>query len=284
MLFGEYIVLRGSDSLAFPLKFGQDLDVHPDSETSWKSYSPDGCWFEANFDGDLNLLSTNNQEAGEILSKLFKFIRSKKPSINFNASFKATADFNLSWGLGSSSTLISLLAQWSGCNPYELLEVSFGGSGYDIACATAKQPIVYSVDDRLKKEVALSPSVTSQFLFVYLGEKQNSRNEIKRFTKSEVTNQDIESINEIVHKSIECNDIESFEELIDESERLLSPIIGKERLKEHIFADYKYSIKSLGAWGGDFFLATFRDLDTAKNYFNSKGYNTMFTYNELILT
>lgn len=282
MLFGEYLVLRGSKSLAFPLKFGQELEVRRSNQLKWASYSPEGCWFEAEFSSDFKVTSTNHPEASEILAKLFRLIADIHPQIDWNLSFKATADFNLSWGLGSSSTLISLLSQWSNCDPYQLLDVSFGGSGYDVACATAQGPIVYEMPSRSTKEVSLHPKVTEKLLFVYLGEKQNSRNEIKRFEKNEVTPNDIQQLNEIIDKSIKTDTIEAFESLIDQSEMLLSPIIGKERLKDHIFADYTDSIKSLGAWGGDFFLATFRDLEKAKTYFNSKGMKTMFTYKELI--
>lgn len=283
MLFGEYTVLRGSESLAFPLTFGQDLEVQPHPTTNWKSYDRNHCWFEASFDENLDLVSTNDPAAGKILSNLFKFIRSKKPEVNFSYSFKTTADFDLNWGLGSSSTLISLLSQWSGCNAYEMLAASFGGSGYDVACANAKSPIIFSKESHQIEEVQLNPAITNQMLFVYLGKKQNSRDEIKRFKTSEVTEKHIQSINKIIRQTVDCEDIDNFEQLIENAERLISPIIGKERLKQHIFADYTHSIKSLGAWGGDFFLATYRDLNAAKEYFTSKGFTTMFTYNELIL-
>ena len=53
--------------------------------------------------------------------------------------------FPRAWGLGTSSTLISLIAQWAKCDPFELLFEAFGGSGYDIACATANSPISYQL-------------------------------------------------------------------------------------------------------------------------------------------
>ena len=53
---------------------------------------------------------------------------------------KTFLEFDKSWGLGSSSTLISLISQWTNANPYELLTKSFGGGGYDIACANNNQP------------------------------------------------------------------------------------------------------------------------------------------------
>jgi len=119
-------------------------------------------------------------------------------------------------------------------------------------------------------------------LFIYLGQKQNSREEIKRFNAAEVTPADVETINSIVETSIKTNDIQVFENQLNASENIVSRIIGSDKLKDRLFSDYEYSIKSLGAWGGDFFLATCRDIEKAKTYFSTKGYETMFTYKELI--
>ena len=282
MLFGEYIILRGSKSLAFPLKFGQKLAISPAPQVNWQSISPSGVWFEAEFDENLEIKKTSDQEVALILKNIFLKIKELNPTLSLNNDFVATADFQLNWGLGSSSTLISLLAQWSATDPYSLLENSFGGSGYDIACATAKTPIIYEIEGREVSETSLSKEITDKFLFVYLGEKQNSRNEIKRFEKTNVTEQHVISMNSTITQAVKANSIEAFEKCLNDSEELLSPIIGKQKLKEHIFDDYPFSIKSLGAWGGDFFLATFRDLTAAKMYFKEKGMTTFFTYNEMV--
>lgn len=285
MLFGEYLVLKGAKSLAFPVKYGQTLEIEPaENGIVWTSISPSGKWFEASFDSNLDLIKTNNEGVAQNLKTLLQIIQKDKPELEMNQVFTMTADFNLEWGFGSSSTFISLLSQWSGTDPYVLLDASFGGSGYDIACATAKDAVVYQITDqgRFSEEVSIAPELTEKMLFVYLGQKQSSKNEIAKFDKREITAADITSMNDLVDKAIKTTDITEFESLLNQSEDLLAPIIGRKKLKEGIFADYKYSIKSLGAWGGDYFLATFRDLDEAKNYFRTKGHDTMFTYNELI--
>jgi hypothetical protein len=46
-----------------------------------------------------------------------------------------------------------------------------------------------------------------------------------------------------------------------------------------LFPDFKGSIKSLGAWGGDYILATG---DNTENYFKQKGFHKIYTYQELI--
>jgi mevalonate kinase len=285
MLFGEYLVLNGAQSLAFPLKFGQTLEIHSSEENiNWEAFDSKGKWFWCSMDKDLNILETNNSDAATILKKLFSFIQKMNPDIHLINHFKITADFDLNWGFGSSSTFISALSQWAKMNPYELLSLSFGGSGYDIACATAQNPILFQIGESIKcQEVAISKSITEKLLFVYLGKKQNSRDEIKKFQQSEVKLSDIEQMNSLVNEVIKAASIEEFETIVNQSEDLLSPILGREKLKDHIFADYKYSVKSLGAWGGDFILATFREVKEAKEYFEMKGLETMFTYEELVI-
>ena len=286
MLFGEYLVINGAKSLAFPLKFGQTLEINPlpESKILWEATSPDGLWFNCELNEKLEVVETNNDEATGLLARLLGECHRLRPELNVYNHFKINANFDLNWGLGSSSTFVSLLCQWAKMDPYKMLEISFGGSGYDIACATAKKPIVFERTPHYHyaQEIDLSNNVTDKFLFVYLGQKQNSRDEIKRFGKRSHTEADIEQMDAIVDKAVNSSTIEDFELLLNQSEDLLSPILGLEKLKDRIFADYKYSIKSLGAWGGDFFLATFRDLDKAKDYFKTKGFTTMFTYKELV--
>jgi len=281
MLFGEYLVLNGSDCLAFPLKFGQTLSVTKSDELNWESYSKHGRWFFASMDDDFTVLDTNNEEVAEILKRLLLVIRTEKPDLDFKQRFKSEANFELNWGLGSSSTLISLLSQWSGVETKKLLDASFGGSGYDVACATAEAPILYA-NGKIKKEIPLPESITDKLLFIYLGNKQNSREEIKRFKKANVAQDQIDAMNAVISNALQTDKIEVFEQQLDLSEELISSIIGTIQLKQRLFADYPHSIKSLGAWGGDFFLATYRDLKTAKIYFEEKGYDIFFTYQEFI--
>ncbi|WP_343789865.1 GYDIA family GHMP kinase [Wandonia haliotis] len=285
MLFGEYMVLKGAPCLAIPLHYGQTLQVEEISEpgVEWKSFELNDVWFTTRLDTAFNSIETSDQEKSEVLVNLLNVIRKEKPELfETGLRFKAQSDFNLQWGLGSSSTLVSLLAQWSGVNPYRILEETFGGSGYDIACATAVQPILYEVAGRKTQEVELPESVTSNFLFVYSGNKQNSRNEIKRFNKRETAPEDVKQIQEIITQSLRAETISDFEKSLSESENLLSEILGMQTLKQERFSDYPFEIKSLGAWGGDFFLATFREEEQARAYFLEKGYDTMFTYRELI--
>lgn len=286
LILGEYLVLDGAKSLAIPLKYGQELQVQPSEKgITWEAAGIDGTWFRCRFDNRLTVRETTNENVSNTLQVLFKRIRTVRPEIDLQQHFKVTANFPLNWGLGSSSTLVSILAQWSGTDPYDLLEHSFGGSGYDIACATAKGPITYQIREIERKvdPVDLHDEVKNHCLFVYLGQKQNSGEEIKTYRKKEVVPEDVQSMTLLVESALRSVNIAEFEALVNTSERLLAGILGRTTLKQEAFGDYPFAIKSLGAWGGDFFLATYRDPNKAKQYFSEKGLTTAFTYNEMVL-
>ena len=75
--------------------------------------------------------------------------------------------------------------------------------------------------------------------------------------------------------------MEEFSNAIDKHEARMSIILENNTVKELLFNDFNGSIKSLGAWGGDFIMVISKENPTT--YFNSKGYETIFTFEELIL-
>ncbi len=287
LLFGEYLALHDADTLAIPLKFGQTLIVKNNQENYgfWLSKQKENEWFQMHFHfrAQLELILATDEEIAEKLLQLLNLIYEVKPSLFAQGlSFEMQSDFDFQWGLGSSSTLISLLSQWSEINPYYLLEKSFGGSGYDIACATAQNPIVYNRKQQQVQAVDLADSITEKILFVYTGKKQNSQKEVKRFEAVNLTKDDIQEQNAIIHQACTAKDILEWEDAMMKNETLIARILGKPNLKTLYFQDYPYAIKSLGAWGGDFFMATFRDEQAARDYFLLKGYPVQFNYQEII--
>ena len=50
-------------------------------------------------------------------------------------------------------------------------------------------------------------------------------------------------------------------------------------MKKLKFKDFKGEIKSLGAWGGDFILASG---DDSPSYFKSKGYKTIIKFDDMV--
>ena len=191
-------------------------------------------------------------------------------------------------GLGSSSTLIANLARWANVNPYELLKLTFGGSGYDLACATAGQPIYYQLIDEKPqvKTIDFRPSFTDHLFFIYQGQKQSSSKEIKTFL--EKTNpidlqKDMEAVSEISRAVPKCENLDEFAMLLQCHERIIARCIGQEPVQKR-FPDFEGVLKSLGAWGGDFILAaTEWPENQVKEYFKGKGLEVVFGYQDIVL-
>ncbi|SFW63399.1 GYDIA family GHMP kinase [Cellulophaga fucicola] len=295
LLTGEYVVLDGALSLAVPTIYGQNLVVTNTEENhiSWKSFDVNNMiWFSANFSSsDLTILNTDKKD--EIWNNTAKTLQSilKEAQIlnpNFLKDCKGLAvktklDFPRDWGLGSSSTLINNIASWASVNAFDLLENTMGGSGYDIACAQNNTPIFYQKTTNKPTTTSLNfnPSFIEHIYFIHLNKKQNSRDAISKYKESTFNKEElIKNINQITKEISSTTSLAIFNTLITKHEVLLSKALKTPTVKELLFANYNGAIKSLGAWGGDFILAT-GDEDTL-TYFKQKGYNTIFKYTDLI--
>ena len=303
LLTGEYLVLKGALSLALPLKLGQSLQVSlADTDTHrlhWMASQPDKHWFSVLFDTDtLEPVSTDDPAKAEKLSSILKAVRQLKSDafLGCDMRFHTHLDFNPEWGLGSSSTLIANLARWANVNPYELLKMTFGGSGYDIACATAEGPIYYEIKTEVPEPIEgptpmvepihFTPPFADHLFFIYQGQKQSSSKEVKAFlAKANPIDlqKDIEAVSEISHAVPRCETLDEFAMLMQCHERIVARCIGQEPVQKR-FPDFEGVLKSLGAWGGDFILAaTEWDEKQVKEYFKKKGLNVVFSYGEIVL-
>lgn len=284
LLFGEYVVMRGVPALAFPTRFGQGLTLEPNTSWTWKSFQHKTEWFSMQFNNQLRIISTTNEITAKKLMAILKDVFETQPTVlSQPLQFEAHINFDRNWGFGTSATLIALLAQWAGIDPYILNERHFGGSSYDIASASADTPILYHKPTREVREIALNEQITSHLLFVYSGVKQNSVNEVRRFSEIQIQASIIKDFIDIVEKVGSCLSIEAFEMLMVRHEDLLSQVLLRKTIKSELFSDYPFAVKSLGAWGGDFFLASVRNMDEAITYFRKKGYKVFFSYSELAL-
>ncbi len=289
LLTGEYVVLDGAVSLALATKKGQSLEVTRTSGSRlyWQSFLQDKkIWIDTSFDLPLKKHTSNDNDILHRLQEIFFEVYKKSPSsFEEGVTFKSYLEFDRSWGLGSSSTLIANIAQWAAIDPYELLENTFGGSGYDIACASAKGPITFSLEENTPKiqEVNFNPSFKEEIFFVHLNKKQNSRESIKHYRATHKIDLKpaIHTISQITDAFIKTQQTSDFEKLIDTHENLISSLIKTPTIKKQFFSDYPRAVKSLGGWGGDFILATGTHNDMA--YFKDKGYNTIIPYKEMIL-
>lgn len=292
-------MLEGATALAVPTKFGQDLSVEKIKEPQliWGSFTNTGdCWFEAIFElPKLRLVNAtfNSDSDGsadfiaETLQDILLETRKLNPEfLKSEQGFlvKTNLTFPRDWGLGTSSTLINNIAQWAKVDAFQLLWNSFSGSGYDIANAKHNTPILYQVNNQqpIVKKVDFTPSFCDQLFFVHLNKKQDSKAGIARFKeKREKINNEIQLVSEISKQLIQEQKLLEFEKLIQEHEKIISSIIELPTVKERLFPDYFGTLKSLGAWGGDFILAT-GNKDTSQ-YFIDKGYTTILSYSDMVL-
>lgn len=292
LLTGEYAILDGAKGLALPTKFGQYLSLsHSESENFiWNSLDEnDAIWFSSEFSKNrLETIHTSDPEVAHRLSQILVAAKKLNPLFSPNTdevnAVETKVTFPRDWGLGTSSTLIANIATWAEINPYELLEATFGGSGYDIACATHKTPITYQRNGFSPniQEVNFKPNFEDRLFFVYLNEKKNSRDAITsyrnlNFNKTEL----LSTINNITDKILSCTSLKEFEHLLNQHEKILSKTLQVPTIKSTLFADYPHTIKSLGAWGGDFVLAIGTEEDMV--YFKNKGYHTILPYQKMIL-
>ena len=117
--------------------------------------------------------------------------------------------------------------------------------------------------------------------FVHLNKKQNSREAIAHYySKAKKNTALVNEISRLTSKIINSATLIEFEGLITEHEEIISRIIGQDSVKELFFKDYNGSIKSLGAWGGDFILVTGDKMDM--DYFRKKGFETIIPFDEMV--
>jgi mevalonate kinase len=292
LITGEYLVLDGAKSFALPTKYGQYLKVSSGKlgQIHWTSFDNDNSiWFEEtiSFNEIINFKASNKlSQRDTLINILYEAYLLKsdflKSSLGYSISTALT--FPKLWGLGTSSTLINNIAQWLQIDAFKLLKNSFGGSGYDIACAQNNTPILYQLKNGLPivEKVNFNPKFSKNIYFVYLNKKQSSKTAIENYYKSK-KNLDIDFpiINEITLAVLNSNSLEEFSELLFKHEKVMSEILELPTVKDNSFPDFDGTIKSLGAWGGDFVMAVSKENPT--DYFESKGYKTIVPYKDMIL-
>ncbi|WP_185872303.1 GYDIA family GHMP kinase [Blattabacterium cuenoti] len=292
LLTGEYFILYGAYGLALPTIKGQSLTILKNNFSSylyWISYDEiNNPWFKVIF--KLPSLEIYYDTEKKIAKKLRDLLlKSKKIQKNFLSNtlgmyVKTKLEFPINWGLGSSSTLIYNIAKWAKISPYMLLGNNFPGSGYDIACVSNSKPIIYKLYKKKPYIIPINfnPPFKDKLFFLYLNKKQNTCDGIQFFlSKKNISLQNIESISSITKKIPFCKTLEEFEKLLLNHEMIISKILNIPTIKEIYFTDYLGLVKSLGAWGGDFVLISYRK--GMRNYFYNKGFHTLISFENMIL-
>ncbi|TVZ26813.1 mevalonate kinase [Gillisia sp. Hel_I_86] len=296
LITGEYVVLDGAVSLSLPTKFGQSLNVEKTSKQGihWIAFDhKNKKWLEVFFEieevlkkPDIAPLAGSISEEAYLL-KILQTANSLNPNLLKNSDgFIVTTqlDFPKNWGLGTSSTLINNIAQWFQIDAYKLLQLTFGGSGYDIAAAQYNNAITYELSNEKRNvlNVDFDPSFKDELFFVHLNRKQNSRDSIQHYrdqSKAEMQ-KNIAKISSLTSQFLHCETLKEFELLVEIHETIISKILNTPKVKSELFPDFPGVVKSLGGWGGDFVLATGKE--AAQDYFRGKGYKTIISYNDMV--
>jgi len=291
LLTGEYVVLDGAKALALPTTYGQDLRLQNrgNDMISWKSFDSDGSvWFEDNI-ALAELTEPDRTEEPSVRSTLVNILReAQKLNPDFLAkgvAVETRLTFPKHWGLGTSSTLINNIAQWAKIDAFALLANSFGGSGYDIACAQRDNPIVYQLINDIPniQNADFRPDFTDDLYFVYLNRKQSSKAAIASYYNNRTIDlqEHIESVNRITDEILKAQNIGVFARALEKHESIISNIVEMKTVREAFFPDFDGVVKSLGGWGGDFILAVSKT--DPSSYFRKRGFETIVPYRDMIL-
>jgi mevalonate kinase len=293
LISGEYAVLDGAHGFALPTKFGQKMSVKNSrgSDLIWECLDKEGnSWFNSHISlYDFSAINTTDQNTSDHLQKVLKnAVRLNSEFLSKWNGFKVVTrlEFPLNWGLGSSSTLLSLIGDWADINALMLYFKVESGSGYDVACSNAGQPIIYYAnDDEVNyTPIEFNPTYKKNLYFIHLNKKQSSEQGIKSYLKVVKDRKTlVKTISGISDQMAEAKDLKTFAGLMDKHEDVIAHHTGFEKVKDLYFSDYWGSVKSLGAWGGDFVMATSNKSEgDTKAYFEGKGYATVLSFDEMI--
>tara|TARA_B100000941_G_scaffold177346_1_gene126981 strand:+ start:485 stop:1390 length:906 start_codon:yes stop_codon:yes gene_type:complete len=290
LITSEYLVMKGAMALAIPAKLDQELNVTSTNSdfVNWKSFNKNNqIWYEEKFFLDKGTLIYHGKKnkMSDLIVRLFDYIHKfNNPEKSIGNEFIWKINFNINWGLGSSSTLINNLSKWAKVNPYKLLFSVFNGSGYDIACCDKSNPIIFQKkDDYLSvSDTTFNPNFLNNLFLIFLNKKQDTQKSVQNFLETDQSlSEEINQINEIVDEIESVKDITTFESLIERHEKIIANILQMPTIQNDKFPDYNNGvIKSLGSWGGDFVLAT--GDEKSVDYFEEKGFNTIRKISDLL--
>lgn len=290
LLTSEYFVLDGALALAIPTKPGQEFffeEIHDrNSEIIWQAYHQEKLWLSIKINyRNWTILDTNMETPAKFVVSVLQHVQDLS-NIRFNKEnsyfLKTNLQFPPDFGLGSSSTLINNLAEWAEIDPFLLNELALGGSGYDIAVAQEKSPILYqTLPENKIMRIEFDPGFKNELIFIHLNQKQDSRDGIALYRSKPRNNELIHELSEITKAVFLAKTIDEFTLYMNRHELLISSFLGIETAKEKYFPQYGGFIKSLGAWGGDFVLASkFGDY---KKYFLDRNFTRIFEWQDLVL-
>lgn len=290
LLTAEYAVLDGACALALPTVKGQKFTITQKDQANtviWQALDCEGkLWFWAEIrTSDWTVIKTNETGSARAIIQLLKAIHAQNPSMFPSGSglkIKCQLEFRQDWGLGSSSTLIAAMAEWSKTDPYWLSKKTFGGSGYDLAAANMNGPFIYQLSENGPKikTTPLNWPFKDQLYFIHRNKKQNSRESIAHYRNRSINEAWLNQINDLTQEFIQARDAQDFGQLIRAHESAIAGALNLIPVKQELFPDFKGEIKSLGGWGGDFMLAL--GPKSSPDYFKAKGFPTVISFADMV--
>ncbi|NIF05459.1 30S ribosomal protein S6 [Chryseobacterium sp. Tr-659] len=289
MLTSEYFAIDGALVLAVPTRLGQEFFFEEKNDEKsliiWEAYHQNKLWLTAVIDyTNWQILETNIPSSAEFITRTLKNVQqlsSIKFKHNLTYHLRTNLQFPADYGLGSSSTLMTNLAEWAQIDPFYLNTISLGGSGYDIAVAKEKSAVLFQSKPEIRYDkVDFNPPFKNELIFIHLNQKQDSREGISFYKSKKKSPELVDEFSDITKKILLCSELESFSELMMIHERKIADFLEISTVKEKLFADCPSFVKSLGAWGGDFVMSA--KFGSYKDYFWEKGFNTVFEWSDII--
>jgi hypothetical protein len=173
----------------------------------------------------------------------------------------------------------------AGVNPYIVNKELTGGSGADIACTIAQDWFLYR--NILPRpgiwELPVDYLFPDHTYFIYSGKKQATRDHLEKVGQNQPRHYvSWMEANKYVYRFVACNTLPEMMKIIHDHELLIQDAIGMTAIGTQ-FPDFPGKVKSLGAWGGDFFMAiTQQSKDFVKDYFSRKGYQQIYPWDQFI--
>ncbi len=283
LLTSEYVVLDGVPALAVPTVLGQRLEAIEAATSSflhWTALDSNGrVWL----DGILERTEGGWKASDEALEPVAYLLNaSEKISQRTlpGGQVRTQLEFPSNYGWGSSSTLISLVAQWQGIDALPLHFATQNGSGYDAVCATAPGPLWYrkTADQTAEwKSTSLAHWPHNSLYLVHLGHKQQSAADVVRYRSLTPSLSDVKGIEHAARALFEAATFDDWGHAARIHETRMAAILGRTPISEGALKGYPHACKSLGAWGGDFVLVQVAD-DTDLQWFKDQGFSTVLPW------
>ena len=131
---------------------------------------------------------------------------------------------------------------------------------------------------------SFSPTFSDHLYFVWLGSKQATAAHLARMAgRIEVDYEIIKQFSSFTNNMIEARDLDTFQDLMKEHEKGLSSLLKMESVSVSRFQGLPGTVKSLGAWGGDFvMIASDTDEEELFDYLYKKDLKVVFKFNDLV--